>query len=94
MGDQNIKLGSGKLFIRSVDLCEVGDFKIESGAFADSKEYVKIPHILDNHEATFSANCTVNYILLLRITKSNNWLRLHGYPMRRKVRLKRYGKKN
>jgi hypothetical protein len=94
MGNENIKLGSGRLFIRSVELCEVGDFKIESRSFADDEEYVKIPLIPDIQEATFSGTCTIDMALLLRVTKSNNWLRMHGYPMRRKVRLKRYGKKN
>ena len=87
MGNENIKLGSGTLFIRSVELCEVGAFPVD-------KKYVKILRFHDIQEATFSGTCTTNNILFLRITKSNNWLRLHGYPMRRKVWIKRYGKKN
>ena len=93
MGDKNIELGSGTLFIGSIPLCDVKgvDMEMNLDEFYDDDESIKL--YIDN-DLTFTASCTLNKDLFLHCVMTNNWLRLHGYPMRRKVRIKRYGKKN
>jgi hypothetical protein len=92
MGDQNIKLGSGALYIGDEPFCEVNEVEEFE---PDDIDYVKFMIGIVKHPATFTGTCTLfNMTTYLRAIMPNNWLRLHGYPMRRKVRLKRYGKKN
>lgn len=92
MGDKNIDFGGGTLYIEGVKLCnveEVEEFESEANSFADDIDYLKLMVGYARNPMTFSATCTVSYDLFLRVTKSNNWLRMHGYPIRRKVRYKR-----
>ena len=81
MGDKNIVFGSGTLFVNGFSL---GEFKCEEcefneGKFADDEVYVKIP---SSQEATFTATFDATY--LIRRLCPNNWLKMHGYPMRRR----------
>ena len=57
----------------------------------DYKEYMIRLINRDNSFIRFVAGSEINYELYLRVIKPNNWLRLHGYPMRRKVRIKKHG---
>lgn len=81
MGDKLLDLESGILYFGDVrfgefkcDECEFNERK-----FADDEVYLKIP---SSKEATFTATFDATY--LIRRLCPNNWLKMHGYPMRRR----------
>jgi hypothetical protein len=82
MGDRNIDFGTGTLFIGETKL--IGntttlEFTYDDKEFVNDQVYLKIPL---SQEATLTAE--VNFTSVLRKFCPNNWLKMHGYPMRRR----------
>lgn len=81
MGNKNIVL-VGTMYIGGTKL--VGDaaeteIKYDDNEFANDQVYFKIP---SSQEATFTAAFDAKY--LIQRLCPNNWLKMHGYPMRRR----------
>lgn len=80
MGDKILDLGPGTLYFGNVEIGEV-----ISGEYVDeSEEHIRavFKTCFDEEGLTFSA--TVDFTSVLRILLPNNWLKMHGYPMRRR----------
>lgn len=81
MGDRNVVL-VGSMYIGGTKL--VGnvtetEIKYDDKEYTNDQVYLKIP---SSQEATFTA--TFDATCLIRRLCPNNWLKLHGYPMRRR----------
>ena len=82
MGDKNFELGSGTLCIGDkilVGRVTTTETKYDDKKFTNDQIYIKIP---SSQEATFTAR--TDYRHVLRLFVPNNWLKMHGYPMRRR----------
>ena len=66
---------------------------IDDGFFNDDHDKPPSKFLFGRNEASFTATFTVNVLLLYFITHGrypfNNWRRMHGLPLERKVKRRR-----
>ena len=93
MPPKNCELGPGQLFMvgpdgeKTIFVPEIP--KLEISYSEEDSETVNYPFLLDsNHTCKFSGRLVMCYSKFLYhfVGRSNNWLKMHGYPMVRKCR--------
>ena len=82
LDEKHIEFGTGTLFINGIELVgnvTASDIIGEDGIFVKDQPFIDFPL---SQEVTFTATCDTTR--LLQVACPNNWLKLHGYPMRRR----------